>query len=189
MRQRLTLYRRVAAARDEQALEGLLEEIRDRYGPLPVSVLNLADYGRIRFMADQLGIESIDRQGPAVVFRFRTAPGRVSGPSFDPARLVRFLRGRPDVTLVPPSAMKLDLKAPLGARPPMGRGPRGGRLVERPAGGVPPGSWWTARALEGDVKPGFSKEAILKPAREDPRAPGGLFDRVGALLSAMLEQG
>jgi transcription-repair coupling factor (superfamily II helicase) len=189
MRQRLTLYRRVAAARDEQALDGLLEEIRDRYGPLPVSVLNLADYGRIRFMADRLGIESIDRQGPAVVFRFRTAPGTVSGPSFDPARLVRFLRGRPDVTLVPPSAMKLDLKAPPGARLPTGKGPRGGRLVERPAGGVPPGSWWTARALEGDVKPGFSKEAILKPAREDPRAPGGLFDRVGALLSAMLEQG
>jgi transcription-repair coupling factor (superfamily II helicase) len=188
MRQRLMLYRRVAAARDEQSLDLLLEEIRDRYGPLPASVLNLADYGRIRFMADQLGIESIDRQGPAVVFRFRVAPGPTSRPSVDPARLVRFLRGRPDVTLVPPSAMRLDLKARPGSLPPTGKGSRGTRLVERPAGGVPAGSWWTARALEGDIKPGFSKEAILKPAREDPRAPGGVFDRVGDLLSAMLEQ-
>jgi transcription-repair coupling factor (superfamily II helicase) len=189
MRQRLMLYRRVAAARDEQALDLLLGEVRDRYGPLPASVLNLADYGRIRFMADQLGIESIDRQGSAVVFRFRTGPGPTSRPPTDPARLIRFLRGQPDVTVVPPSAMRLDLKARSQPAPPMGRGTRGMRSFDRPASGVPAGSWWTARALEGDIKPGFSKEAILKPAREDPRAPGGVFDRVGDLLSAMLEQG
>jgi len=35
--------------------------VEDRYGPLPPSVLNLADYGRIRVMAARLGIESIDR--------------------------------------------------------------------------------------------------------------------------------
>jgi hypothetical protein len=35
------------------------------------------------------------------------------------------------------------------------------------------------------VKPGFSKEEILKPVKDDPRAPGGLFDRVGTLLSEL----
>lgn len=49
-------------------------------------------------------------------------------------------------------------------------------------------SWWTARALEGAVKPGFSKEEILRPAKEDPRAPGGIFERVGGLLSDLLDQ-
>ena len=34
-----------------------MEEAADRYGPPPVSVLNLADYGRIRVMADRLGVE------------------------------------------------------------------------------------------------------------------------------------
>jgi len=49
-------------------------------------------------------------------------------------------------------------------------------------------SWWTARAREGAVTPGFTKAEILKPAKEDPRAAGGVFERVGALLSELLDQ-
>jgi hypothetical protein len=44
MNQRLTVYRRMAAARTEDELRALVDEVRDRYGPLPDSVLNLADY-------------------------------------------------------------------------------------------------------------------------------------------------
>jgi hypothetical protein len=47
-------------------------------------------------------------------------------------------------------------------------------------------SWWTARATAGTVTPGFTKEEILKPPKEDPRAEGGLFDRVGGLLGELL---
>jgi hypothetical protein len=43
------------------------------------------------------------------------------------------------------------------------------------------------RATAGEVTPGFSKQEILKPVSEDPRAPGGLFDRVGGLLEALGE--
>jgi hypothetical protein len=39
------------------------------------------------------------------------------------------------------------------------------------------------------VTAGFTKEAILRPAKEDPRAPGGVFERVGSLLSELLDQG
>jgi hypothetical protein len=40
------------------------------------------------------------------------------------------------------------------------------------------------------VRPGFTKEQILKPAaKDDPRAPGGVFERVGGLLSTLLEEG
>jgi hypothetical protein len=45
-----------------------------------------------------------------------------------------------------------------------------------------------ARARESEVKPGFSKEEILRPAKEDPRAAGGVFERVGGLLSDLLDQ-
>jgi hypothetical protein len=48
-------------------------------------------------------------------------------------------------------------------------------------------SWWTVRATAGEVTAGFSKDEILKPVAEDPRAPGGLFDRVGSLLTDLLE--
>jgi hypothetical protein len=38
------------------------------------------------------------------------------------------------------------------------------------------------------VTAGFTKEEILRPAKEDPRAPGGIFERVGGLLSELLER-
>ena len=44
------------------------------------------------------------------------------------------------------------------------------------------------RARAGTVAPGFSKEEILKPAKEDPRTPGGVFDRIGGVLSELLDQ-
>ena len=81
MNQRLMLYRKVAAARREEEIDRVLEEAADRYGPLPDSVLNLADYGRIRVMADRLGIESIDREGRTVVIKFRPQAKARSGPA------------------------------------------------------------------------------------------------------------
>jgi hypothetical protein len=35
------------------------------------------------------------------------------------------------------------------------------------------------------VAPGFTKEEILKPVKEDPRAPGGVLERLGSLLSEL----
>jgi transcription-repair coupling factor (superfamily II helicase) len=198
MNQRLMLYRRVAASRSHDELERVLEEVRDRYGPLPESVLNLAEYGRIRIMADRIGLESIDRQGPLVVLRFRSDGQRPGRATPDPARLVGFLRERPDITLAPPALLKLQLKPPGTARRPAAGGAPAG-LRGRPATGPGrqresgrPGagaSWWTARAREAEVKPGFTKEEILRPVREDPRAPEGVLTRVGELLSRLVELG
>jgi transcription-repair coupling factor (superfamily II helicase) len=176
MNQRLMLYRKVAAARREEEIDRVLEEASDRYGPLPDSVLNLADYGRIRIMADRLGVEAIDREGRIVVIRFRPQ-ARV-----EPARLVTLVRHRPDLTLAPPASLKLNmLEKAAGTIPASAPRKSAGRSKAAP-------SWWTARARETEVKPGFTKEEMTKPAtREDPRAAGGLFERVGGLLSDLLE--
>jgi len=189
MNQRLMLYRKVAAARRDEEIDRVLEEAADRYGPLPDSVLNLADYGRIRVMADQLDIDTIDREGRTVVIKFRPQA------KVDPVRLVSLVRQRPDLTLVPPAALKLDLgraegigqrakvSVPLSPLP-SALSPvkgRGRQPVAAP-------SWWTARAREAEVTPGFTKAEMLKPQQEDPRAPGGAFERVGGLLSELLDQ-
>jgi len=179
MNQRLMLYRKVAEARREEEIEKVLEEAVDRYGPLPPSVLNLADYGRIRVMADRLGVESIDRQGRSVVLKFRPQA------KLDPARLVNLVRQRPDLTLLPPAALRMNLdQADAGprhdVRPPSGKGQKGGR--------VPAPSWWTTRAKTGEVRPGFTKAEIMKPMKDDPRAPGGVFERVGGVLSELSDR-
>jgi transcription-repair coupling factor (superfamily II helicase) len=182
MNQRLMLYRKIAAARKQEEIDRVLEEAADRYGPPPTSVLNLADYGRVRIMADQLGIDTIDREGRTVVLRFRPQA------KVDPVRLIALVRQRSDLTLVPPAALKLNLdgsrgpglearKAVPGPEP---RAPSHNRGSSRYSNAAP--SWWTARARAGEVTPGFTKEEIMKPAKEDPRAPGGVLDGLGGLL-------
>jgi transcription-repair coupling factor (superfamily II helicase) len=168
--QRLTVYRRVAAVRNEQELDRIMDEVRDRYGPPPESVLNLAEYASIRLLADRIRVESIDREGQIVVIKFRPDA------RLDPTWLLRVIQGRRDVLLLPPATLKLDLKAaeqkPVPARV-------GARKGGDPVAG---GSWWAARARAGEVAPGFSKGEIMRPAKEDPRADGGVFSRVGGLL-------
>jgi transcription-repair coupling factor (superfamily II helicase) len=193
MNQRLSLYRSVAAARSEAEIDDILEGAHDRYGALPDSVLNLADYGRIRVMADRLGIDTIDREGRIVVLKFRPTA------KLDPVRLLNFVRQRSELTVVPPAGLKLNLEGTEGSglgasRPPEPPRPAASPKAQAPsprktgkyANAAP--SWWVARAKEGEVKPGFTKADILRPAKEDPRAPGGVFERVGALLSDLLEQ-
>jgi transcription-repair coupling factor (superfamily II helicase) len=191
MNQRLMIYRKVAAARSEPELDSILEEMRDRYGAPPDSVLNLAEYGRIRIMADRLGVETIDREGRLVVIKFRPQA------RIDPTRLVKVVHEWPGATLVPPVSVKLDLEAPqAGSRQPgaasVKSGPRvpvaSTRLGSKPgvrAGRSEP-SWWTARATAGEVTGGFTKEEILRKPEADPRAEGGMFSRLESLLRALL---
>jgi transcription-repair coupling factor (superfamily II helicase) len=194
MNQRLTVYRRVAAARTDKELQGVLDEVRDRYGPPPDSVLNLAEYGRIRIMADRLGIETIDRDGRLVVIKFRPQA------KVDPLRLIKVVEGHPGATLVPPASLKLDLEAaPGGPKGPLLRsqgvapGVRGGIRRGGPSGPAPrssgpparEASWWTARATAGVVTAGFTKEEILRKPEGDPRAEGGMFPRLEELLERL----
>jgi hypothetical protein len=39
------------------------------------------------------------------------------------------------------------------------------------------------------VAPGFSRDEILRPAKEDPRAEGGLFVRVSSFLRELSSGG
>ena len=169
MNQRLMLYRKIAAARTDRELESVLAEVQDRYGALPPAMLNLAEYGRIRIMADRLGVESIDREGRFVVLRFRPV-GRI-----DPTRLIQVVTQWPGATLVPPVTLKLDLEATVAPTPRPQR-----RTVKDPGT-----SWWTARATAGHVQSGFTKEEILRKPDEDPRGARGVFGRLEELFNIL----
>jgi transcription-repair coupling factor (superfamily II helicase) len=179
MNQRLTVYRRFAAVRTDAELDRLMDEVRDRYGPPPASVLNLAEYAAIRLMADRIGIESIDREAQTVVLKFRPEA------KLDPQWLFRVVQARGDVALIPPGTLKLDMRAtPAASRRPAAAAPPPvvkGKARPR-TDPVAAGSWWTARARAGEVTGGFSRDEILRPAKEDPRAEGGVFTRVSGLL-------
>jgi transcription-repair coupling factor (superfamily II helicase) len=182
MNQRLMVYRKVAAARSEAELQSTLADIRDRYGPPPESVLNLAEYGRIRIAADRLGVESIDREGRLVVIKFR------QNAKVDPMRLVKLVHEVPGAMLAPPSSLKFDLEATAAGPVSDKTAPRAARrpIGARPSTDGAPG-WWTARATTGEVRAGFSKAEILRKPEANPREKGGMFDRLGSLLESIAE--
>jgi transcription-repair coupling factor (superfamily II helicase) len=155
--QRLSVYRRVAGARVEPDLAALLDELCDRYGPIPQSVATLVEYGRIRVLADHLGVESLDRNGQLIVLKFRPTT------TVDPVRLIRFVERRADVLLKPPSMLTMDLQE-------QGKPTGSGHL-----------SWWTARARTEDVRAGFSRVDFQR-AERDRQGPAQLLARVGDLL-------
>jgi transcription-repair coupling factor (superfamily II helicase) len=184
MNQRLTVYRRMAAVRTDDELRRIIDEVRDRYGAPPESVLNLAEYAAIRLLADRIGLESIDREAQTVVLKFRPDA------KLDPTRLFKLVQERGDLVLVPPATLKLNLAGPL-VRPvappnmpavrPDGRITRSS-LSKRGKDPVASGSWWAARAQAGQVTAGFTREEILKAPKEDPRGESGVFQRVSSLL-------
>jgi transcription-repair coupling factor (superfamily II helicase) len=188
MNQRLMIYRKVAGARTDQELDQILNELRDRYGPLPDAVEHLEQYGRIRILADRLGVESIDREGQTVVMKIRPD---AKAERLNVERLIKVIGARGDATLLPPATIKLDLKAPSTktavrpSRAPATPGPRAGVTG---GGKKPAPSWWTARATAGEVTAGFSKEEILRSPKEDPSAPDGVFARVKGLLTELRVQ-
>ncbi len=189
MNQRLSAYRRMASARALEDVGGLLDELRDRYGQPPQSVMNLAAFARIRLLADRLGVETLDREGSVVVLKFRPDA------RLDPVPLLKMVERRGDLALLPPAVLRLNLAMPEGpagpapvARPP-GPSEAGGTRLRRPperrGESDESASWWTARATAGEVAPGFSREEILAQPAPDPAAPGGLFDRLGGLLTEL----
>jgi transcription-repair coupling factor (superfamily II helicase) len=180
MNQRLMIYRRMAGARSEEEIGRLVDEVRDRYGPPPTSVLNLADFARIRVLADALGVETIDRADTNVVIKFRQKT------KVDLTKVIALVQERGDLQLVPPNSLKLDLKGQQSAfaPAPSAAGASARQLGLRAKISRKP-SWWVARATTGEVTPGFTKAEILRKAPEDPRAPDGVLVKVTGLLEEL----
>jgi transcription-repair coupling factor (superfamily II helicase) len=170
MNQRLMIYRRMAGSRSEDEIGRLVDEVRDRYGPPPTAVLNLADFARIRVLADALGVETIDRADSTVVIKFRQKT------KVDLASVIALVQERGDLQLVPPNSLKLDLRRDQGS----GLRDQGKKAKKTRTPG-----WWTARATAGEVTPGFTKAEIERKAPEDPRAPDGVLTKVTSLLEEL----
>ena len=66
--ERMDLYRRMAAIRNQEDADDLLDEIIDRYGDPPKGVLNLVDIALLRANARKVGITEIRQKGPEIIF-------------------------------------------------------------------------------------------------------------------------
>jgi transcription-repair coupling factor (superfamily II helicase) len=100
---RLVLYKRLAQARVAADVDKLQAETEDRYGHLPPPARNLFDMGRLRLIAEEAGVKSVDLAEEKLQIRFHDRP------PVEPGRVIEMVaRERGMLT---PSGM-LQLPAP-----------------------------------------------------------------------------
>ena len=104
---RLIMYKRIASAQSEEALEDLMVETIDRFGPVPPAARLLFDLARIKLRATPLGVRKIEAgaAGGRIVFHpepevesGQRGPARAERTPPVPARRLRktaFHRGLP----------------------------------------------------------------------------------------------
>ncbi len=88
---RLTLYKRIASARDDEGLRDLQVEMIDRFGLLPEATKNLFALAALKLRAAALGIRKLDlgAAGGRITFREK--------PDVDPATIIRLIQTRPRI--------------------------------------------------------------------------------------------
>ena len=86
---RLTLYKRLASAENQEQLKDLQVEMIDRFGLLPDPAKNLVRVTELKLLADQLGIVKIDAgpQGGKLEFSSSTP--------VDPMQLIQLIQSQP----------------------------------------------------------------------------------------------
>ena len=66
----MDVYRRIAALQTQDESRDLLDELLDRYGEPPKSVLALMDVALLRTAAAEVGVRDVTQRGETVVFTF-----------------------------------------------------------------------------------------------------------------------
>ncbi|AIF48717.1 transcription-repair coupling factor [Dyella japonica] len=104
---RLTLYKRIASARNEDHLRDLQVEMIDRFGLLPDPAKQLFAIAQLKLMATPLGIRKLDfgANGGRITFRDK--------PEVDPMAIIRLIQGQPRVyKLDGQDKLKVNLELP-----------------------------------------------------------------------------
>jgi transcription-repair coupling factor (superfamily II helicase) len=103
MGQRLRTYKRVSSARDEATLTAIRTETEDRYGRVPLSLERLFAYARLRRLAEELNLLSIDRTPDGAAIKF-SEKARIS-----PAKLGEYVSAHEGTTFTPNGVLRLVL--------------------------------------------------------------------------------
>jgi transcription-repair coupling factor (superfamily II helicase) len=105
--QRLRIYKKVAGATSEAAIQEIRAEMEDRYGALPDPTVFLLEAAQLRLECERMGVAQIDRKRGELQIRF------TENASVDPTHLMKLVarNAKRGAQFTPQGLLKLPLKA------------------------------------------------------------------------------
>ena len=101
--ERLVIYKRLANCDDDDTLEGLQEELVDRFGPLPPPVQTLLDSHRLRVMGKPLDLVKIDASPQSISVQFGAET------SIQPQRVIHLVQTKRNYKLTGQDRLRIDV--------------------------------------------------------------------------------
>jgi transcription-repair coupling factor (superfamily II helicase) len=106
--QRLRAYKRIADVGSPEQAQRVLEELEDRYGAAPEAVKVLLQFSVVKTMAEEIGVESIERRQGYLNIKFHPQA------KVDPARLAELLQSNPQAQFTPAGVLRWPVPAAVG---------------------------------------------------------------------------
>jgi transcription-repair coupling factor (superfamily II helicase) len=102
--QRRVIYKRLANCTSQTDLDGMHQELIDRFGLLPEPAQTLLDCHRLRILAKPLGIAKVDASSDAIQLQF------VANPPIDPMKIITLIQSRRHIKMIGQDKLRIELK-------------------------------------------------------------------------------
>ena len=94
-------YKKVADCKDADHAKRISDELEDRYGPAPESVRQLLRFAALKSTAEKLGVESVERKGGFVQFKFHPES------QIDPMKLMALVQSNANAQFTPAGILRI----------------------------------------------------------------------------------
>jgi transcription-repair coupling factor (superfamily II helicase) len=102
--ERLVLYKRLANCATTDEIDGMVEELVDRFGTPPETTRVLVESHRLRVLGEPLGVAKIDASPAGIVIQF------VPRPPVEPQRIIALVQASRLYRLVGPERIRIEAK-------------------------------------------------------------------------------
>jgi transcription-repair coupling factor (superfamily II helicase) len=103
---RLSFYKKLATAKSPDQVDGLLEEIVDRFGKLPPQAQTLIDVHRLRVLSAPYGVIKVDATPGVTLITFRP------NPPIEPMRIIELIQKNRHIKLAGNEKLRIERELP-----------------------------------------------------------------------------
>jgi len=103
---RLSFYKKLATAKTTNQIDGLLEEIIDRFGKLPAQAQTLIDVHRLRVLSQPYGVTKVDAAPGVITITFK------KNPPIDPMKIIALIQKNKHIKLAGNEKLRIERELP-----------------------------------------------------------------------------